>query len=223
MPIVYASQAGMGTGGLVDWMPLDQYRFILEVNFFSMVGMTKAFLPLLKKTDNSRIVNVTSLAGLVPGAPMMSAYAASKHAAEAFSNSLRIELEGWGIKVVTVNPAFHKTLIAHNSSPSIIKAYESLDPAKKADYGQEYLDKCVRLSDKFSLGCWSPENVTIQLRKATTLVKPRSQYLVGMDAKFTMQILTMVPVRFGDFLLKTTAMTEDMTPAAMQTKNKKNL
>lgn len=216
-------QAGIGSGGLVDWMPLEQYRFILEVNFFSMVAMTKAFIPLLKKTENSRIVNVTSLAGLVPGAPMMSAYAASKHAAEAFSNSLRIELEGWGIKVVTVNPAFHKTLIAHNSSPSIIKSYESLDPAKREAYGKDYLDKCVRLSDKFSKGCWSPENVTIQLRKATILEKPRSQYLVGMDAKFTMQLLLMVPVRFGDILLKTTAMTEDMTPAAMKSADKKNL
>lgn len=90
--------AGVGRGGVVDWMPLEEYRSIMEVNFFSVVAVVKACLPLLKQAKG-RIVNVTSFAGLFHGAPCMSAYCASKHASEAFTTSLRLEIKGWGIKV----------------------------------------------------------------------------------------------------------------------------
>lgn len=90
--------AGVGRGGVVDWMPLEEYRSIMEVNFFSVVAVVKACLPLLKQAKG-RIVNVTSFAGLFYGAPCMSAYCASKHASEAFTTSLRLEMKGWGIKV----------------------------------------------------------------------------------------------------------------------------
>lgn len=92
--------AGVGRGGVVDWMPLEEYRSIMEVNFFSVVAVVKTCLPLLKQAKG-RIVNVTSFAGLFHGAPCMSAYCASKHASEAFTTSLRLEMKGWGIKVGT--------------------------------------------------------------------------------------------------------------------------
>lgn len=72
------NNAGVGRGGLVDWTSLDEYRTLMEVNFFALASMCKAFLPLLKES-RGRIVNVTSLAGLFPGMPFTSAYAASKH------------------------------------------------------------------------------------------------------------------------------------------------
>jgi short-subunit dehydrogenase len=69
-----------------------------QVNFFAVVNVTKTMLPLIKKS-RGRIVNITSMAGLFIGGPSMSAYSASKHAAEAFTTSLRFELAGWGCKV----------------------------------------------------------------------------------------------------------------------------
>ena len=70
----------------------------MEVNFFSVIAVVKPCLPLLKQAKG-RIVNVTSFVGLFHGAPCMSAYCASKHASEAFTTSLRLEMKGWGIKV----------------------------------------------------------------------------------------------------------------------------
>lgn len=78
---------------------MSEFRAIMEVNFFAMVAMTKACLPLLKQCPGARVVNVTSFAGLFYGQPCMAAYGASKHASESFSTSLRHELKGWGIKV----------------------------------------------------------------------------------------------------------------------------
>jgi NAD(P)-dependent dehydrogenase (short-subunit alcohol dehydrogenase family) len=100
------NNAGIGQGAVVDWMSMEGYRAIMEVNFFGLVSVTKACLPLLK-ASKGRIVNVTSIAGIFPGAPQMSAYSASKHAAEAFSSSLRYEMMGWGVKVVTVRLYLH--------------------------------------------------------------------------------------------------------------------
>lgn len=184
--------AGVGRGGLVDWMPMHEYRNIFEVNFFSMVAMVKTCLPLLKKC-RGRIVNVTSFAGLFHGAPCMSAYCASKHASEAFTSSLRMEMKGWGIKVVTVNPSFHKTLIATNGAETLQRSFDALDREMQEEYGQPYLRVCRSISNRANKSSWDPKNVVQALVNATTATKPRIQYIVGGDAKFALLPLLNLP------------------------------
>jgi len=72
------NNAGIGWGGLADWLPMDELRAMMEVNFFALATMCKACLPLLKDS-RGRVVNVTSVAGIFHGMPFTSAYAASKH------------------------------------------------------------------------------------------------------------------------------------------------
>jgi NAD(P)-dependent dehydrogenase (short-subunit alcohol dehydrogenase family) len=67
------NNAGIGIGGNLDWLPMDVTRRVMEVNFFGVVAVTQALLPLLKKCKHSRIINLSSLAGLL-GSQMMSAY-----------------------------------------------------------------------------------------------------------------------------------------------------
>ena len=97
------NNAGIGVGGYVDWVPLQQFRKVMDVNFLGHVAMTKAFLPMLMAQTGSRIVNVASAAGMfaVQG---MSAYAASKFAMEAFSDSLRREMYSFGMSVSVIEP-----------------------------------------------------------------------------------------------------------------------
>lgn len=71
----------IGNSGAVDWISTLTFRRVMEVNLFGVVNVTKAFLPLLKKTKGARIVNLSSVAGFIP-APMMAAYDASKHGVE---------------------------------------------------------------------------------------------------------------------------------------------
>lgn len=66
------------------------------------------------------------------------AYGASKHAAESWSNSLRAELRHFGVEVCTVNPVWHRTEIAASQLPHLLGLYDALPPQVQADYGREY-------------------------------------------------------------------------------------
>src|SRR5688572_7853392 len=102
------NNAGIGIGGPLIYQPLDEIRRVLEVNVLGVVAVTQAFAPLLgtdraRKGKPGRIVNISSVAGRM-SAPFMGAYAASKHALEGMSQSLRRELMVFGIDVILINP-----------------------------------------------------------------------------------------------------------------------
>ncbi len=193
------NNAGVGRGGVVDWMPLEEFRRIMDVNFFAQVAMVKACLPLLKESKG-RIVNVTSLAGLFLGAPCMAAYCASKHAAEAFSTSLRLEMKAWGIKVITVNPSFHRTLIADGAA-TVQSSYDALDPQTRDEYGPQYLRACRSICNRALKSSWNPDNVVKVLVNATTASNPRIQYIVGGDAKFGLLPILHLPTRVAEGII----------------------
>lgn len=101
-------------GPLVD-QPLDDVRKMFEVNFFGLVAMTQACLPLLgmgplPATAPGRIINISSGAGKL-SIPFLAAYTATKHAVEGMSHSLRRELLPWNIPVVVVGPGNVRTPI----------------------------------------------------------------------------------------------------------------
>jgi NADP-dependent 3-hydroxy acid dehydrogenase YdfG len=66
------NNAGIAIGGYLDWQTMDEFRKVMEVNYFGVVAVTKALLPMLKRTQFSRIINISSLAGHVGGASMCS-------------------------------------------------------------------------------------------------------------------------------------------------------
>ena len=102
------NNAGIGIGGPLIYQPLDEIRRVLEVNVLGTAAAIQAFAPLLgadraRTGRPGRIVNISSVAGRM-SAPFMGAYAASKHALEGMSHSLRRELMVFGIDVVLINP-----------------------------------------------------------------------------------------------------------------------
>ena len=111
---VAVNNAGVGIFGTVEQLSLDEIRWLMDVNFWGVVYGCKAFLPLLRAQPAACIVNISSVFGLW-GPPGQSAYAASKFAVRGFSESLRGELQGSGIHVVTVHPGGIKTAIAKHS------------------------------------------------------------------------------------------------------------
>ena len=107
------NNAGINVSGPFLHQPADQFRQVMEVNFHGLVAVTRAFLPLLGAGDvpsarPGRIVNIGSVQGIMT-VPFMSAYAASKHAVEAFAQGLRRELIPFGITVSTIEPNFTKS------------------------------------------------------------------------------------------------------------------
>lgn len=80
------------------------------------------------------------MAGLVTGQMGLSAYAASKHAANAFSSCLRMEVKAFGVQVTTVNPSFHATPLVHSMGEEAAKGWAKLDETTKEEYGHGALD-----------------------------------------------------------------------------------
>ncbi len=104
-----------GKGNCATWEEFDevQLRDLFELDFFALVNMTYAFLPLLKKSKGT-IVNISSIAGKVY-IPCMGPYSAAKHALAAFSGSLRVELKNSGVKVISIFPGHIDTGFSNHS------------------------------------------------------------------------------------------------------------
>lgn len=107
---VLVNNAGFAQGGFCEELSLDAYREQFETNFFGVVALTKAVLPTMRSQGAGKIINMSSISGKI-GFPGLSAYTASKHALEGFSESLRLELIPFGIDVVLVEPGSYKTNI----------------------------------------------------------------------------------------------------------------
>ncbi|MGD6815636.1 SDR family NAD(P)-dependent oxidoreductase [Metabacillus sp. 84] len=100
---VLVNNAGFGVFKTVEESALEEMKRMFEVNVFGLIACTKAVLPAMKKQGGGQIINIASQAGKI-ATPKSSLYAATKHAVLGFSNSLRMECTGTGIKVTTVNP-----------------------------------------------------------------------------------------------------------------------
>lgn len=186
------NNAGVPGGFTVELTPISMIRDVFEVNVISVFALTQAFLPLLRK-NGGRIVNTGSVFGLTafPGA---SVYAASKHAVEAISESLRVELRPFGISVSVIEPGAIATEIWRktndngldlvlNANPDIYKLYDSLM--------QFYINN---FKNQKTL---PPEAVADQVYNAFTAKKPKYHYVVGKDAKrFT--FIERLPERIRD-------------------------
>ena len=93
-------------------------------------------------------------------------------------------MEGWGIKVITVSPSYHRTNMGINSVNKLAESYEQLDQKTKDEYGPEYFEKAHGIARKTTALCWDPRHAVSSLINATTAVDPRTQYIVGSDAVF---------------------------------------
>jgi NAD(P)-dependent dehydrogenase (short-subunit alcohol dehydrogenase family) len=108
------NNAGVGLGGTYEQVSDDDVAWLMGINFWGVVWMTRAFLPLLKQSDDARLVNVSSVFGMVAPAGNV-AYSASKFAVRGFSEALRWELEGSRVGVTVVHPGGIATNIANDA------------------------------------------------------------------------------------------------------------
>ena len=114
---VLVNNAGVGgTAGPIEELTDEQWLAVLDANLLGCVRTSRAVLPGMRARGRGAIVNVSSLAGRLPGTPVTSAYAASKHAVCSFSDSLWGEVEPFGIRVACVEPGFFATAIVDNSA-----------------------------------------------------------------------------------------------------------
>ncbi|TXM88765.1 SDR family NAD(P)-dependent oxidoreductase, partial [Methylobacterium sp. WL116] len=111
---VLINNAGVALGGTFEDVTEADFEWLFEINFWGVVRMTRAFLPLLRAQPEARIVNLSSLYGLI-APPGQTAYSASKFAVRGFSQALRHELAGTAIGVTVVHPGGVATSVADSA------------------------------------------------------------------------------------------------------------
>ncbi len=176
---ILVNNAGYGLLGCVEDLPMEGIRAQFETNLFGVIRMIQAVLPTMRKQRQGIIVNVSSIAGRV-GFPVTSAYVSSKFAVEGLSESMRYELEQYGIKVVIVEPGAVRT----NFMNSIKFAKKASDP------GSPYAELTRKVNEGLKLLLdhgTPPEEVAKVILKAVQSENPAPRYLVGNDATMLME------------------------------------
>jgi NAD(P)-dependent dehydrogenase (short-subunit alcohol dehydrogenase family) len=174
------NNAGIALAVPLEFIPLDELRRQFEVNVFGQVAVTQAFLPHLRRT-RGRIVFVGSIAGR-SALPFLGPYAASKHALEAITDTLRLELRPFGVAVSLVQPGSIKTPI-WTKSATVATALANGAPAELAGLYSERIAAFREVALNRGEKGASPEQVARAIEEALTMERPRTRKLVGLDAK----------------------------------------
>ena len=133
------NNAGVALGGSFAQVSEAEFDWLFEINFHGVVRMTRAFLPLLMVSDEARLVNLSSLYGLI-APPGQCAYSASKFAVRGFTQALRHELLGTKVGVTVVHPGGVKTGIARNA-----RIAASIGKSEKVSQRLAQFDKLLRM------------------------------------------------------------------------------
>ncbi|GMW00104.1 MAG: short-chain dehydrogenase [Candidatus Hydrogenedentota bacterium] len=174
------NNAGMDMPGPLEFIPIDRVRQQMEVNVIGQVAVTQAFLPQIRKAVG-RIVFIGSIDGMCV-TPFQGAYGASKHAIEAICDALRMELHPWKIEVICVQPGDIQTPIWDKSLKIAEEIGESVPKEAWELYGS-LMTAAKATARKMQKMAKPPETVVRAVEHALTSRRPRTRYLVGLDAR----------------------------------------
>lgn len=192
------NNAGIAVASPLEAIPIPDLRRQLEVNVIGQVAVTQQFLPLIRQA-RGRIVNMGSIAGRA-AMPLMGPYSASKFALEAITDALRLEVQQWGIHVSIIEPGAIATPIWAKSSAEAAHREVAVGAELRRLY--EPMVVAVRtMVDEATKRAISSDVVAKAVEDALTAARPKTRYLVGMDAKVRALIGQVLPDRLLDRLL----------------------
>ena len=204
------NNAGVGGGGPIEFMPLDELRRTIEINLIGQVADTQACIPLLRRAKGT-IVFIASIGGRV-ASPFMSPYNTSKFAIEALGESLRHELQPWEIDVVVVEPGSIDTEIWSKGNEQIRERLDELPEDARRLYGRQITRFGEVLNETASRGI-PAEKVAEVVHKAISSDNPKHRYLVGTDAKIGARLKGTLPDRtFSKLAARQMKMPTDVPP-----------
>jgi NAD(P)-dependent dehydrogenase (short-subunit alcohol dehydrogenase family) len=192
------NNAGIGIVGPLEAIPLAEWRRQFDVNVFGLIAVTQAFLPLLRQA-RGRVINMGSMAGRAP-TPFMAPYSASKYALEGLTDSLRVELQPWGIDVALIEPGAIATPIWGKTR----KVVDALDAGWNPEMKTMYLKAFTRVKERATRAGQNAPAPGIVVQAVVHALRsrfPKTRYLVGRDAKIRALLATVLPDRIQDWLL----------------------
>lgn len=206
---VLVNNAGYGYFGAVENVSDAEARRQLEVNVFGLAAMCRLVIPVMRKQGSGRIVNTSSIAGLVV-LPFGGWYHVSKYSVEALSDALRMELRPFGIDVSMIEPGGIKTdwgIIAadHLRDSSVGTAYEEAALAEADLMNKAYSGKTPRFkifNSQFSIfKLTNPTAVARAIERAALSRRPRARYRLGRFSTVAVWTHRLLPARWWDKLL----------------------
>jgi NAD(P)-dependent dehydrogenase (short-subunit alcohol dehydrogenase family) len=186
------NNAGVAIPGPLETLSLADFRLQLEVNLTGQVAVTQALLGQIRRV-RGRVVFISSIGGRM-AFPMTGAYHVAKFGVEAAGDVFRQELRPWGISVSIVEPGSIDTPIWDRGERS---AEESAHPAREALYGQA-IDSYRKLVRKLAERGIAPEKVAEVVEHSLSNRRPRTRYLVGVDAKVQARLKPLLPTPVFD-------------------------
>lgn len=188
------NNAGVAIPSPLETMPIEAFRRQVEVNLTGQVAVTQAMLPLIRSA-RGRIVFVSSIGGRI-AFPMTGAYHAAKFGVEAVGDVFRQELRRWGISVSVVEPGSIDTPIWESGERAADQIGGDI-AAREELYGKAIAGyrKVVRNLAERGI---EPAKVAEVIEHALSAARPRTRYLVGLDARIQARIKLVIPTRIWD-------------------------
>ena len=190
---VLINNAGYGSYGAIEDVPIDEARRQFEVNLFGLARLTQLVLPHMRARGRGRILNISSMAGRIT-MPLGSWYHATKYALEAFSDALRMEVEEFGIDVVIIEPGGIKTPWGLIVADHLEESSRNGVYAEQAQHVAANMRKLYSPSSSLS----EPKVISRTILRALEARRPKTRYLVGFGAKPSVFLHTVLPDRLFD-------------------------
>jgi NAD(P)-dependent dehydrogenase (short-subunit alcohol dehydrogenase family) len=188
---VLINNAGYCVGGMTELIDMDEWVSQFETNVFSVVAVTKAFLPMMRTRRKGKIINIGSISGRF-GFPAMGAYAASKWALAGFSESLRLELMPFNVHVCLIEAGSFKTDIWEKSLKSVQKTDQN-------GY-EQYVQFIYEQAEHTAKHAEKPDEVINLITKICATKKPKLRYQIGKGVKFQILCKTILPWSWIEWL-----------------------
>jgi NAD(P)-dependent dehydrogenase (short-subunit alcohol dehydrogenase family) len=196
---VLVNNAGIAINAPVEVLALDDWRRQFEVSFFGQVAITRALLPFLL-TSRGRILNVTSVGGRIAMANY-GAYSAAKFAMEALSDSLRREVQGFGVDVIKVTPGAVSTKLTESGLANSSRVGAAMTPEQHARY-----DALIRAftaqAEGFARDGATPDAAAAVIARAVAARRPKTRYTIGRDGAMFTAVSRLAPDRLLDGMLR---------------------
>lgn len=193
------NNAGIAVNAPIEVLTLDDWRQQFDVSLFGQIALTRALLPILL-TSGGRIVNITSVGGRIAMANY-GAYSAAKFAMEAFSDSLRREVQDFGVQVVKITPGAVSTNLTNSGLATSDRISATMSPEQHQRY-DELVKAFVAQAEGFERDGVTPEHAAGVISRAVSARRPKTRYTIGRDGAMFTGISRIASDRFLDGVLR---------------------
>jgi NAD(P)-dependent dehydrogenase (short-subunit alcohol dehydrogenase family) len=191
---VLVNNAGYAGAGFVEEVSMAEYRKQFETNVFGVFAVTKAFLPLMRKQGQGCIINISSISGKV-AFPGLSPYIASKHALEGWSESLRLEMQPFGVKVVLIEPGSYKTNIWSTGKQVAAESLLSHSPY------HEYMKRIEGYISEGEKSFGDPLEIARKITEIAVMENPKLRFPIGNGVKASILVRNFLPWKLWEKII----------------------